>query len=197
MASRQMEEIRKKLADLNYPRANAPAQSLLFAGMERYALLEWLFFRYLIFLCFWKFIYLFCIWGSFSARKQEYKKWSCWVIQPLLWLYMGLLMLYWNPVLLHIDAKARRSFPTPVFVFFFSRLYMYCLKMFWLAMHSHHLPCTNQVKKQKLYLSVCPILLFLFSTLSCAILSPSNSNIVWFLPTWSTISYSFKYSCQC
>ncbi|KOM58067.1 hypothetical protein LR48_Vigan11g110000 [Vigna angularis] len=46
MASRQMEEIRKKLADLNYPRANAPAQSLLFAGMERYALLEWLFFRY-------------------------------------------------------------------------------------------------------------------------------------------------------
>ncbi|WVZ17315.1 hypothetical protein V8G54_010297 [Vigna mungo] len=45
MASRQMEEIRKKLADLNYPRANAPAQSLLFAGMERYALLEWLFFR--------------------------------------------------------------------------------------------------------------------------------------------------------
>nr|ACU19774.1 unknown [Glycine max] len=47
MASRQMEEIRKKLADLNYPRANAPAQSLLFAGMERYALLEWLFFRLL------------------------------------------------------------------------------------------------------------------------------------------------------
>ena len=49
MASRQMEEIRKKLADLNYPSANAPAQSLLFAGMERYALLEWLFFRYLLF----------------------------------------------------------------------------------------------------------------------------------------------------
>ncbi|XP_020965328.1 AUGMIN subunit 7 isoform X1 [Arachis ipaensis] len=47
MASRQMEEIQKKLATLNYPRANAPAQSLLFAGMERYALLEWLFFRLL------------------------------------------------------------------------------------------------------------------------------------------------------
>jgi hypothetical protein len=45
MATRQMEEIQKKLATLNYPRANAPAQSLLFAGMERYALLEWLFFR--------------------------------------------------------------------------------------------------------------------------------------------------------
>lgn len=41
-----MEEIQKKLSTLNYPRANAPAQSLLFAGMERYALLEWLFFRY-------------------------------------------------------------------------------------------------------------------------------------------------------
>lgn len=61
MASRQMEEIRKKLADLNYPRANAPAQSLLFAGMERYALLEWLFFRYLVFLCLLKSIYLFGI----------------------------------------------------------------------------------------------------------------------------------------
>ncbi|XP_059456611.1 AUGMIN subunit 7 [Corylus avellana] len=47
MATRQMEEIQKKLATLNYPRANAPAQSLLFAGMERYALLEWLFFRLL------------------------------------------------------------------------------------------------------------------------------------------------------
>lgn len=42
-----MEEIQKKLAMLNYPRANAPAQSLLFAGMERYALLEWLFFKLL------------------------------------------------------------------------------------------------------------------------------------------------------
>lgn len=42
-----MEEIQRKLSLLNYPRANAPAQSLLFAGMERYALLEWLFFRLL------------------------------------------------------------------------------------------------------------------------------------------------------
>ncbi|KAI3418635.1 uncharacterized protein J3R85_013581 [Psidium guajava] len=47
MAAKQMEEIQKKLAMLNYPRANAPAQSLLFPGMERYALLEWLFFRLL------------------------------------------------------------------------------------------------------------------------------------------------------
>jgi hypothetical protein len=49
MAAKQMEEIQKKLGMLNYPRANASAQSLLFAGMERYALLEWLFFRYLFF----------------------------------------------------------------------------------------------------------------------------------------------------
>ncbi|GAU29651.1 hypothetical protein TSUD_53030 [Trifolium subterraneum] len=47
MATRQMEVIQKKLATLNYSRANAPAQSLLFAGMERYALLEWLFFQLL------------------------------------------------------------------------------------------------------------------------------------------------------
>ncbi|KAF6145999.1 hypothetical protein GIB67_033358 [Kingdonia uniflora] len=47
MAAKQMEEIQTKLGVLNYPRANAPAQSLLFAGMERYALLEWLFFRLL------------------------------------------------------------------------------------------------------------------------------------------------------
>ncbi|XP_068330166.1 AUGMIN subunit 7 [Pyrus communis] len=47
MAARQMEEIQRKLALLNYPRASAAAQSLLFAGMERYALLEWLFFRLL------------------------------------------------------------------------------------------------------------------------------------------------------
>ncbi|OAY44520.1 AUGMIN subunit 7 isoform X2 [Manihot esculenta] len=47
MAAKQMEEIQRKLAMLNYPRANAPAQSLLFAGMERYALLEWLFFKLL------------------------------------------------------------------------------------------------------------------------------------------------------
>ncbi|KAJ0243719.1 AUGMIN subunit 7 [Hirschfeldia incana] len=47
MAAKQMEEIQKKLGRLSYPRANAPAQSLLFAGMERYALLEWLFFKLL------------------------------------------------------------------------------------------------------------------------------------------------------
>ncbi|THG23542.1 hypothetical protein TEA_021316 [Camellia sinensis var. sinensis] len=47
MAAKQMEEIQRKLGMLNYPRATAPAQSLLFAGMERYALLEWLFFKLL------------------------------------------------------------------------------------------------------------------------------------------------------
>ncbi|CAK7342874.1 unnamed protein product [Dovyalis caffra] len=47
MAAKQMEEIQRKLGILNYPRAKAPAQSLLFAGMERYALLEWLFFKLL------------------------------------------------------------------------------------------------------------------------------------------------------
>ncbi|XP_050220703.1 AUGMIN subunit 7 [Mercurialis annua] len=47
MAAKQMEEIQKKLGKLKYGRANAPAQSLLFAGMERYALLEWLFFKLL------------------------------------------------------------------------------------------------------------------------------------------------------
>ncbi|GMP42161.1 hypothetical protein CsSME_00011987 [Camellia sinensis var. sinensis] len=47
MAAKQMEEIQRKLAMLNYPRANVPSQSLLFAGMERYALLEWLFFKLL------------------------------------------------------------------------------------------------------------------------------------------------------
>ncbi|GAB2224159.1 hypothetical protein Droror1_Dr00004907 [Drosera rotundifolia] len=47
MAAKQMEEIQRKLTLLNYPRANAPSQSLLFAGMERYALLEWLFFKLL------------------------------------------------------------------------------------------------------------------------------------------------------
>ncbi|KAK1313287.1 hypothetical protein QJS10_CPA06g01876 [Acorus calamus] len=45
MAAKQMEEIQRKLAFLKYPRSDAPAQSLLFAGMERYGLLEWLFFR--------------------------------------------------------------------------------------------------------------------------------------------------------
>ncbi|KAJ4810903.1 AUGMIN subunit 7 [Rhynchospora pubera] len=47
MASKQMEKIQRKLASLDYPRADAPAQSLLFAGIERYTLLEWLFFRLL------------------------------------------------------------------------------------------------------------------------------------------------------
>ncbi|WVZ68014.1 hypothetical protein U9M48_017006 [Paspalum notatum var. saurae] len=47
MASKQMEEIQRKLSLLDYPRAKAPAQSLLFAGVERYRLLEWLFFRLL------------------------------------------------------------------------------------------------------------------------------------------------------
>ncbi|CAN6470430.1 unnamed protein product [Victoria cruziana] len=47
MAAKQLEEIQKKLTTLNYPRASAPSQSLLFAGTERYALLEWLFFRLL------------------------------------------------------------------------------------------------------------------------------------------------------
>lgn len=47
MATKQMEEIQQKLVALNYPRANVPAQSLLYAGLERYALLEWLFFRLL------------------------------------------------------------------------------------------------------------------------------------------------------
>lgn len=42
-----MEEIQQKLVALSYPRANVPAQSLLYAGLERYALLEWLFFRLL------------------------------------------------------------------------------------------------------------------------------------------------------
>ncbi|GKB54998.1 augmin subunit 7 [Tanacetum coccineum] len=47
MASKQMEEIQRKLTLLSYPRSNAPSQSLLFAGMERYSLLEWLFFKLL------------------------------------------------------------------------------------------------------------------------------------------------------
>lgn len=69
MASRQMEEIQKKLAMLNYPRANAPAQSLLFAGMERYALLEWLFFRYrLLFIYLFK-IHSLSVWDSPNLSK--------------------------------------------------------------------------------------------------------------------------------
>ncbi|KAL0735663.1 hypothetical protein Bca4012_011873 [Brassica carinata] len=47
MAAKQMVEIQKKLGRLSYPRADAPAQSLLFAGMERCALREWLFFKLL------------------------------------------------------------------------------------------------------------------------------------------------------
>ncbi|KAJ0724582.1 putative plant AUGMIN subunit 7 protein [Helianthus annuus] len=34
MAAKQMKEIQRKLAFLTYPRANAPSQPLLFAGME-------------------------------------------------------------------------------------------------------------------------------------------------------------------
>lgn len=41
-----MEEVHQKLAQLQYPRSSAPSQSLLYAGLERYALLEWLFFRF-------------------------------------------------------------------------------------------------------------------------------------------------------
>ncbi|KAM1132415.1 hypothetical protein FF1_046812 [Malus domestica] len=47
MEARQMEKIQRKLALLNYPRATAATRSFLFAGMEPYALLEWLFFRLL------------------------------------------------------------------------------------------------------------------------------------------------------
>jgi hypothetical protein len=42
---RSMAEVHHKLALLNYPRSTAPSQSLLYAGLERYALLDWLFFR--------------------------------------------------------------------------------------------------------------------------------------------------------
>lgn len=73
MAARQMEDIQRKLAMLNYPRANAPAQSLLFAGMERYALLEWLFFRSLhlsLLLFFQISIYLFLL-NRFAAKSSN------------------------------------------------------------------------------------------------------------------------------
>jgi hypothetical protein len=43
----QMEEVHQKLELLQYPRASAPSQSLLYAGLERYELLQWLFFRLL------------------------------------------------------------------------------------------------------------------------------------------------------
>lgn len=42
-----MEDVLQKLVALNYPRAYVPAQSLLYAGLERYTLLEWLFFKLL------------------------------------------------------------------------------------------------------------------------------------------------------
>ncbi|KAG6554794.1 hypothetical protein Mapa_003814 [Marchantia paleacea] len=42
-----MEEVHQKLVTLNYPRASVPFQSLLYAGTERYILLEWLFFKLL------------------------------------------------------------------------------------------------------------------------------------------------------
>lgn len=41
-----MDDVHHKLSLLNYPRSSAPSQSLLYAGLERYALLDWLFFRY-------------------------------------------------------------------------------------------------------------------------------------------------------
>ncbi|XP_074273043.1 AUGMIN subunit 7 isoform X2 [Silene latifolia] len=47
MAAKQMEEIKKKLTMLNYSKADASPQSLLYAGIQRYDLLEWLFFRLL------------------------------------------------------------------------------------------------------------------------------------------------------
>jgi hypothetical protein len=46
----QMEEVHQKLELLQYPRASAPSQSLLYAGLERYELLQWLFFRWVIYL---------------------------------------------------------------------------------------------------------------------------------------------------
>lgn len=42
---RSMDEVHQKLSLLHYPRSSAPSQSLLYAGFERYALLDWLFFR--------------------------------------------------------------------------------------------------------------------------------------------------------
>ncbi|KAJ0714270.1 putative HAUS augmin-like complex subunit 7 [Helianthus annuus] len=47
MAAKQMEEIHRRLTFLSYPRANALSQSLMFAGMEHYSFLEWLFFKLL------------------------------------------------------------------------------------------------------------------------------------------------------
>lgn len=44
---RSMDEVHHKLSLLHYPRSSAPSQSLLYAGLERYALLDWLFFKLL------------------------------------------------------------------------------------------------------------------------------------------------------
>jgi hypothetical protein len=46
----QMEEVHQKLELLQYPRASAPSQSLLYAGLERYELLQWLFFRWVVYI---------------------------------------------------------------------------------------------------------------------------------------------------
>lgn len=41
-----MAEVHHKLALLHCPTSSAPSHSLLYAGLQRYALLEWLFFRF-------------------------------------------------------------------------------------------------------------------------------------------------------
>lgn len=63
-----MEEVHQKLAQLQYPRSSAPSQSLLYAGLERYALLEWLFFRFdpCLYLCVCFFVF-FAFFGVFSS----------------------------------------------------------------------------------------------------------------------------------
>lgn len=71
-----MEEVHQKLAQLQYPRSSAPSQSLLYAGLERYALLEWLFFRFdpslsvcVCFLCFLR--YFVCFSSNSMAAKHR------------------------------------------------------------------------------------------------------------------------------
>ncbi|CAN1310997.1 AUGMIN subunit 7 [Linum perenne] len=71
MAAKQMEEIQKKLSVLSYPRADAPAQSLLFAGMERYELLEWLFFKSLSLYCCLYLLMLLELLGDKSPFSQQ------------------------------------------------------------------------------------------------------------------------------
>ena len=81
-----MEEVHQKLAQLQYPRSSAPSQSLLYAGLERYALLEWLFFRFdpslslslfVFFFFFLNFLFgcVFCIFlGVFSTNSMVAKR---------------------------------------------------------------------------------------------------------------------------